>query len=50
MDIKKAFDVAFNRKKEKNWEKIYVLVDIHDTIIRACYENEAFLDLAFGTR
>ena len=24
----------------KNWEKIYVLVDIHDTILRACYENE----------
>lgn len=44
MDIKKAFDVAFNRKKEKNWEKIYVLVDIHDTIIRACYENEETYD------
>lgn len=40
MDIGKAFEVAFNRKKEKNWEKIYVVVDIHDTILRACYENE----------
>ena len=40
MDIAKAFEVAFNRKIEKNWEKIYVVVDIHDTIIRACYENE----------
>ena len=28
MDIGKAFEVAFNRKKEKNWEKIYVVVDI----------------------
>ena len=40
MDIGKAFEVAFNRKKEKNWEKIYVVVDIHDTILRACYEIE----------
>ena len=40
MDIAKAFEVAFNRKIEKNWEKIYVVVDIHDTILRACYENE----------
>ena len=34
MDIAKAFEVAFNRKIEKNWEKIYVVVDIHDTILR----------------
>ena len=44
MDIAKAFEVAFNRKIEKNWEKIYVVVDIHDTIIRACYENEETYD------
>jgi len=44
MDIGKAFEVAFNRKKEKNWEKIYVVVDIHDTILRACYENEETYD------
>ena len=40
MDIKKAFEIAFNRKKEKKWEKIYVLVDIHDTILKACYNDE----------
>ena len=44
MDIGKAFEVAFNRKNEKNWEKIYVVVDIHDTILRACYENEETFD------
>ena len=44
MDIAKAFEVAFNRKIEKNWEKIYVVVDIHDTILRACYENEETYD------
>ena len=44
MDIKKTFDAAFIRMKEKNWEKIYVAVDIHDTILRACYENEETYD------
>ena len=44
MDIGKAFEVAFKRKKEMNWEKIYVVVDIHDTILRACYENEETFD------
>lgn len=44
MNIAKAFDVAFNRKAEKNWEKIYVIVDIHDTILRACYEQQETYD------
>ena len=39
MDIRKAINAAMNRKAERNWEKIYVLVDIHDTIVHACYEN-----------
>lgn len=44
MSITTAFTVAFEKKKAKNWEKIYVLVDIHDTILRACYENEETYD------
>ena len=44
MGLKKAFDAAFNRMREKNWEKIYVVVDIHDTILRACYEDEETYD------
>lgn len=40
MGIKKAFETAFRRKTEKKWEKIYVVVDIHDTILRACYEAD----------
>ena len=38
--IIRAFDSAFTRKEEQGWEKMYVLVDIHDTIFKACYENE----------
>lgn len=40
MGIKKAFEAAFRRKREKGWEKIYVVVDIHDTILHASYDNE----------
>ena len=29
---------------EKGWDKIYVIVDIHDTILRACYEKEETYD------
>ena len=44
MNLKKAFDAAFTRMREKNWEKIYVAVDIHDTILRACYDDEEMYD------
>lgn len=39
-----AFDNALKRKKEQGWDKIYVLVDIHDTIFRACYDNDETYD------
>ena len=44
MDIRKAFDAAFIRMREKDWEKIYIAVDIHDTILRACYDDEETYD------
>lgn len=40
MSIANAFKAALRRKLEKGWEKIYVVVDIHDTFLRACYEQE----------
>ena len=48
--IAKAFEAAFRRKEEKGWEKIYVVVDIHDTILRACYENEETYDFMPAAR
>ena len=39
MSIVDAFENAFLRKQEKGWEKIYVIVDIHDTILHACYDK-----------
>jgi len=40
MNIEKSFDGAFKRMKDRNWEKIYVLVDIHDTVFEACYHEK----------
>jgi hypothetical protein len=40
MNISKSFDIAFQKMKERKWDKIYVLVDIHDTILEACYHNK----------
>ena len=41
--IIRALDKAFSRMEEQGWDKIYILVDIHDTIFRACYtENDPY--------
>lgn len=38
--IKKSFQTAFDTMKRKNWDKIYVAVDIHDTIFKGCYNEK----------
>ena len=40
MNIIKAFEAAFYRAKENNWDYIIVLVDIYDTIFKATYSKE----------
>lgn len=40
MNIVKAFDNAYERAKEKNWDYIYILVDVHGTIFKPSYLNE----------
>ena len=40
MNIIKAFDNAYERAKEKNWDYIYILIDIHGTIFKPSYLNE----------
>lgn len=39
MNIDKTISLAFNRAKEKNWEYVVFLIDIHDTIFKATYSN-----------
>lgn len=40
MNIIRAFEAAFYRAKENNWDYIVVLVDIHDTIFKATYSKK----------
>lgn len=40
MNIVKAFKSAFKRGKEKHWEYIYVMVDIHGTVFVPSYYNK----------
>lgn len=39
MSIQQIFEKAFHRKHEKNWDKIYIAVDIHDTILKSTYSS-----------
>ena len=38
MSIVKAFIKAFEKKEERNWDLIYVFIDIHETILYPTYE------------
>lgn len=40
MNIIKAFENAFKRKKDKNWDYIYIAIDVHDTIFKASYSRK----------
>ena len=42
MNIVKTFEKAFQKKEERKWQQIYVVVDMHDTIIKADYDNTSF--------
>ncbi len=44
MNICKPFELALKKKKIDNWDKIYVLVDIHDTIFKASYYNKEMFE------
>lgn len=50
MGIAKAFDAAFKRMKEKHWEKIYVLIDVHDTILKGTYSKKETLEWMEGAK
>lgn len=40
LGIEDLLSKAFKQKQERKWDTIYVLVDIHDTIIKSDYRNE----------
>ena len=48
--IETSIEFAYKRMKEKKWEKIYVLVDIHNTIFRPSYEKEEKYEWLIGAK
>lgn len=40
MNIYKAIENSFKRAKEKNWDYVVFLIDIHDTIFKATYTDD----------
>ena len=40
MNIIKTFEAAEKRMHEKNWDCIYVMVDLHGTIFKPSYDKE----------
>jgi len=44
MNIIKPFEFALEQKKAKNWDCIYVAVDIHGTIFKPTFSNEEYFD------
>ena len=40
MGITKVFENAFRIRNERNWEHLYVAVDIHGTVIKPTYDND----------
>lgn len=43
LKVTSLFDKELKKKEERNWDKIYVLVDIHDTIIPSDYKSDGRL-------
>lgn len=40
MNIVKTLETAFSTKVRKNWDRIYIAIDIHDTIFKGCYSDD----------
>jgi hypothetical protein len=40
MSVTKAFQRAFESARKKNWDKIYVAIDIHETMMRPTWSSE----------
>ncbi len=40
MDIIKVFENSLQKKEEKNWNCIYVMIDLHGTIFKPSYDVE----------
>jgi hypothetical protein len=46
--ITKAFDRAFKKLHEREWDKIYVVIDLHETMIKPTYQSDDVYDFYDG--
>jgi hypothetical protein len=46
--ITKAFDRAFKKLKERDWDKIFVTIDLHETMIKPTYESDDVFEFYDG--
>ena len=42
--IIRAFNIAFAKAKDVGWDKLYVLVDLHDTVLEANFDSERSME------
>lgn len=42
--IIRAFEHAFSKANQVGWDKIYVLVDLHDTVLEANFDSERSIE------
>lgn len=44
MKIKKAFNTTFKKMQERKWDTIYIAIDMHDTISKSTYKDDAVIN------
>lgn len=42
MSIIKAIDIAHRKAEDRGWDRIYFAIDVHDTILKANYDNGGY--------
>jgi hypothetical protein len=50
MNLQKLFNNAYNVKAKRNWDRLYIAIDLHDTIIPSSYETENILTMFDGAK
>ncbi|HET8688959.1 MAG TPA: hypothetical protein VFM18_20305 [Methanosarcina sp.] len=42
MSIIKAIENAYKKAEERNWDRIYFAIDVHDTILKSNYQDGSY--------
>lgn len=50
MNIVDVFENAYERMYAKNWDRLYILIDIHGTVFKPSYHNEEKFEFYPGAK